>query len=201
MKKIEPFESVAEALAALDNGGQFYNFLTHAEDGFISTAEASKAAGLFAGKKQVVLFLQLALSKLAQNERDVIISKFDEALTACYQQYRGITLAHHQLNRVEIGTQVLLKGTAKFTADRSDLNGFVFIMAGGAMVPVPIIEAYDVYNFVDDTQDTFPVVHAKGKAQFPDRQMTVAGVVKEIKSEKKGENGKRYLEIFYYLVS
>lgn len=35
MKQIEPYINVDEAIRALDNGGRFYNVLTHAEDGII----------------------------------------------------------------------------------------------------------------------------------------------------------------------
>ncbi|WDF70520.1 hypothetical protein PQ465_09130 [Sphingobacterium oryzagri] len=202
MRKIEPFESVAEALATLDNGGQFYNFLTHAEDGLISTAEVSKVAGLFVGKKQVVLYLQLVLSKLSQADLEVVFSKFDESLKLCYREYAGKRLAIDELDdSLDIGAAVVLQGSAWPATDRSELHGFVFIMAAGAMMPVPIIEAYDIYRFTDASNAAFPVVHTKGKAPFPSDRITIAGVVKELKSEKKGERAKRYVEACYYVLS
>lgn len=200
MRKIEPFENVFDALAVLDNGGRFYNFLTHAEDGLISTAEVSKVAGLFVGKKQVVLFLQMALSKLSAQDLETVRSKFDDSLKECYHTYLSRYLTIQELDEnIAIGSQILLKGKAVPAGAQSSLTGFVFMMAAGSMVPVPVMEAYDVYSFTDSSNAVIPIVHPKDKGPFPDNLITVGGVLKELKSEKRDEKGKRYIEVCYYV--
>ena len=56
MKKVNPYKSQAAALKSLDNGGRFFNVLTKADDGQITSAELSKVAGAFSNKQLMNLY-------------------------------------------------------------------------------------------------------------------------------------------------
>ena len=47
-----PYRTVRNALTSIDNGGRFYNLLTKANDGNISTSELGKVAGSFSDKQK-----------------------------------------------------------------------------------------------------------------------------------------------------
>ncbi|MDQ1086409.1 hypothetical protein [Siphonobacter sp. SORGH_AS_1065] len=69
MEEIKPYTTFEEALRDLDNGGHFYNLFTQAEDDIITQAELSKVSGVFFAKQQMILFLEMALSKLDETEK------------------------------------------------------------------------------------------------------------------------------------
>ena len=61
MKKITPYKTTRNAITAMDNGGRFYNLLTKANDGNVSTSELAKVAGVFSDKQKMVLYLDMSL--------------------------------------------------------------------------------------------------------------------------------------------
>ena len=69
MKKIEPYRNINDAISNLDNGGRFYNILTKADDGIISKSELGKVGGIFNDKQQMILFLELSISKLDNGKK------------------------------------------------------------------------------------------------------------------------------------
>ena len=76
-------------------------------------------------------------------------------------------------------------------------------MAGKVMVfiPVPLVDSYDVYEIRDEnSSETFLIAHARGAEKLPEQLIKVAGVLKELKSNKEEENGsKKFLEINYFI--
>jgi len=77
MKRISPYKEINEALSSLDNGGRFYNILTKSNDGIISQSELGKIGGLFNDKQKIILFLEMSMTSLKDEEKQVIISKLD----------------------------------------------------------------------------------------------------------------------------
>ena len=82
MRKIIPYQDLAEARLELDNGGRFYNILTKADDGIISESEIGKVAGVYNNKQKVILFLDLAISQLDSQKRYDVLNSMDKNLKA-----------------------------------------------------------------------------------------------------------------------
>jgi hypothetical protein len=206
MKQIEPYVNVSEAISSLDNGGRFYNVLTHAEDGIISQSEVGKVGGLFNEKQKVILFLELSISKLDAGAKADLISKLDDNLQANYQKYKPQELLPSEANsKAVLSANAIITGFPKMVDSRSEFTGLILIpiMAGKAMtfIPVPIIEKYDIYEIRDErSSETFLIAHAKDSDKLPEQKIKVAGVLKELKMKKDDENSvKKFLEINYFL--
>jgi hypothetical protein len=90
--KIEPYRNINDAISNLDNGGRFYNILTKADDGIISKSELGKVGEIFNDKQQMILFLELSISKLDNVKKNVIISKLDENFQNIYLKHKPIEL-------------------------------------------------------------------------------------------------------------
>jgi hypothetical protein len=73
MEIVKPYTEINKAVISLDNGGRFYNLLTKAKDGIINQAELGKSGGIFNDKQKMILFLELSISKLRHNEKEIII--------------------------------------------------------------------------------------------------------------------------------
>jgi hypothetical protein len=206
MKKIKPYSSINEATKVLDNGGRFYNVLTKAEDGVISKAELGKVGGIFNDKQKMMLFLELSISKLDEQTKGKVISKLEGNLQAVYQQHKAQVLLPSEANEKGIiASNAIVTGIPKLTETNSDIDGFIFvpIMVGSVMTMtmIPIVDEYDVYELRDEaSSETFLIAHAKGKEKFPEKKIIVAGVIKELKPEKEGnEPLKKFLEAVYYM--
>lgn len=206
MKQIKPYVNVSEAISSLDNGGRFYNVLTHAEDGIISQSEVGKVGGLFNEKQKVILFLELSISKLDASAKADLVSKLDDGLQKSYQKYKPQELLPSEANsKGVLSANAIITGFPKLVDSKSDFTGVILIpiMTGKAMtfIPVPIIEKYDIYEIRDEaSSETFLIAHAKDADKLPEQKIKVAGVLKELKM-KKGDEGsaKKFLEINYFL--
>ncbi len=206
MQDIQPYTSATEALTALDNGGRFYNILTNAEDGKISSAELAKVGGLFNDRQKMILFLEMAISRLDAPDRAKVLTSLEDALMESFHKYRAQKLLPSQAQEKGILSQnAIITGIPKMIESKKEFKGFILIpiMAGKVLtfVPVPIIEKYDVYEIRDEARSaTFLIAHAKGEAKLPEEKIVVAGVLKELK-EKIGEvEGKRkFLEVNYFM--
>lgn len=55
MRKIAPYKTAKNALASLDNGGRFYNVLTQANDGDVTSAELAKVTGVFSDMQKMIV--------------------------------------------------------------------------------------------------------------------------------------------------
>lgn len=206
MKQIEPYVNIAEAISSLDNGGRFYNVLTHAEDGIIALSEVGKVGGLFNEKQKAILFLELSISKLDASAKAALISKLDDSLHASYQKYKPQELLPSEANsKGVLSANAIITGYPKMVDSKSDFTGLILIpiMVGKAMtfVPVPIIEKYDIYEIRDEaSSETFLIAHAKDSDTLPEQKIKVAGVLKELKMKKDdGGSVKKFLEINYFL--
>ncbi|SKB29587.1 hypothetical protein [Daejeonella lutea] len=206
MKYIQAYSDTSEALIALDNGGRFYNILTNAEDGKISAAELAKVGGLFNDRQKMILFLELSISKLDAADRAKVLTSLDEALMESFHKFRAQKLLPSQAQEKGIlSHNAIITGIPKMTESRKDFKGFILIpiMTGKVMtfVPVPIIEKYDIYEVRDEmSATTFLIAHTKGEAKLPEEKIVVAGVLKELKTEKDEDKGSRkFLEVNYFM--
>jgi hypothetical protein len=203
MKHIQPYTSTAEALTSLDNGGRFYNILTEAEDGKISSGELGKVGGLFNDRQRMILFLEMSVSRLDAAAKARVLSLLDDKLMESYHKHRAQKLTPSEAQEKGIiARNAIITGIPKMIESRKDFKGFILIpiMAGKAMtvIPVPIVDRYDVYEVRNETSaGTFLIAHARGEQRLAEEKIVVAGVLKEIKMEK-GEGVRKFLEINYY---
>lgn len=206
MTKIEPYKNTEEALSKLDNGGRFYNILTKADDGIISKAELGKVGGVFNDKQQMILFLELSITKLTEEKKHLIISKLEENLQKVYLKYKPTELLPSEANeKGMIASNAIITGVPKLTASKSNFTGFIMIpiMTGNVttFTMIPLIDVYDVYEIRDEISDKdFLIAHAKGSTKLPERKIKVAGVLKELKSSKNEKKAsKKFLEAVYHM--
>ncbi|MDH7445707.1 hypothetical protein [Aquimarina sp. 2201CG14-23] len=206
MKRLEPYKDISEAKTSLDNGGRFYNILTKADDGVISQSELGKVAGLFSNKQTMILFLDLSISLLNENDKNQVISLLTDDLQSMYIEHTCVALLPSQANSIgKLSCNTIITGIPKKLESKSDFNGFIMIPIVTGKVTtftmIPIIDTYDVYEVVEEgTTDTFIIAHAKGSHKLPEKKIQVAGVLKELKSKKDEKSASnKYLEAIYYV--
>ena len=199
MKKIEPYKNINEATLSLDNGGRFYNVLTKSDDGIISTSELGKVAGLFIDKQKMVLFLDLAISNFDVNAKEKIVNSLDVSLRSTYEKYKSQEfLPSEAYDKGILSSNSIITGFPKKIDSKSDFNGVIVLPVGKSFVAMPIIDKYDVYEIRDEvSDDTFLIAHARGSIVLPEKKIKVAGVLKELKSNKNEKKAsKRFLEAY-----
>ena len=202
MKKVEPYKNINEATLSLDNGGRFYNVLTKSDDGIISTSELGKVAGLFIDKQKMVLFLDLAISNFDVNAKEKIVNSLDVSLRSTYEKYKSQEfLPSEAYDKGILSSNSIITGFPKKIDSKSDFNGVIIIPVGNSMIAIPLIDKYDVYEIRDEvSDDTFLIAHARGSIVLPEKKIKVAGVLKELKSNKnEKKTSKKFLEALYYL--
>lgn len=206
MKKIEPYTNVKEALQSLDNGGRFYNILTKAEDGIINQSELGKVGGVFNDKQQMILFLELSISKLNETEKEKIITKLDSDLQSSYQKYKSQVLLPSEANlKGIISSNAIITGIPKLIDSKSEFQGFIMfpIISGNVttFMMIPLIDEYDVYELRDEnSSETFFIAHLKDSEKLPCKKMIIGGVLKELKEKESDEKAKgKFLEAIYHL--
>ncbi|MEO0331760.1 MAG: hypothetical protein AAF223_08755, partial [Bacteroidota bacterium] len=206
MKKIEPYKNVIEAVSTLDNGGRFYNILTKTDDGIISGSELGKVAGLFSDKQKMILFFELSVSKLDQADREEVVSKLDSKLQKAYQRYKPQKLSPSEANATGVASSnAIITGIPTLVESKTDLLGFIMVPIitdkATTFTMVPLMEKYDVYEMRDEpASDTFLIAHARSSQKLPQRKITVAGVLKELKSHRnEAGSTKIFLESIYHL--
>lgn len=206
MNKVEPYKTINEALLSLDNGGRFYHVLTKADDGIISQAELGKIAGRFSDKQKMVLFLELATSRLESTDKEILISKLDERLQEAYLKYRPQNLLPSEVNEKGLlSSNIILTGVPKLIDSKSDFSGFIMVplMVGDVMTfsMIPIIDDYDVYELRDEeSSESFIIAHTKDPQKLPNQKIIIAGVLKELSTDKNEKNGNnKFVEALYHI--
>lgn len=206
MKKIEPYKTSIDAISNLDNGGRFYNILTKADDGIISKSELGKVGGVFYDKQQMILFFELSISKLDEENRNAVISKLEENLQKIYLKYKPVELLPSEAQaKGIIGANAIITGIPKLIESKTDFLGFIMIPIITGNVTTfsmfPLIDLYDVYELRDQESDkNFLIAHSKGDQKLPEKMIKVAGVFKELKIDKKEkEASKKFLEAVYHM--
>ncbi|MCL3781411.1 hypothetical protein EMN47_13555 [Prolixibacteraceae bacterium JC049] len=204
MKTIAPFTDKTQALNELDNGGHFYNFLTKANDGLISSAELGKVGGIFNDKQQMILFLEMSVRKLNEADKRVIIASLDDNLQKAYKKYKSLELLPSEAKEQGIiASNAIITGIPRLIESKSEFNGYLmFPITNGnitSFMMIPMVNEYDVYELRDEeSSETFLIAHAKADDKLPCKRITFGGVLKELNSEESGEGEKeKFLEIIY----
>lgn len=205
MKKIEPFQTVNDAITSLDNGGRFYNFLTQAGDGLISPAELSKAAGSLTGKQKQVLFLEMAMSHLEESQKRRVVGQLSSSLQDSYHKYKSFHLLPSETaSKGVLSANTILTGVPTMVGSETAFSGFIMIpiMAGSVVTysMIPLQERYDVYEIRDElSSESFTIAHAKGSKKLPNKKIRVGGILAKLKANKKEkEASQMYLRVHYH---
>tara|TARA_R110000868_G_scaffold304437_15_gene565213 strand:- start:10941 stop:11567 length:627 start_codon:yes stop_codon:yes gene_type:complete len=206
MKEITPYKSVNNAIKSLDNGGRFYNLITKANDGNITTAELSKVAGIVSGKQKMVLFLEMSLLELSTDSRKEILKVLSKDLKSAINKYPTQFLSPSEAEeKGTLSQNAIVTGIPTYLESKSDFKGFIMIpiMTGKVttFTMIPIIDQYDVYEVRDhNVSEPFLIAHSKSKTKLPKNRYTFGGVLKEL-NEKEDENAstKVFLETHYYV--
>ena len=207
MKEVTPYKTTRNAIKALDNGGRFYNLLTKADDGNISSSELAKVAGVLGNKQKMVLFLEMSLMSLDEYSRNRVIKVLSNDLTLAYNKYKSqnLTPSEAKENGV-VSKNAIITGVPEFVKSNSDFNGFIMfpMMVGKSIVMtmIPIIDQYDIYKIRDQKSDVdFLIAHARSSKKLPQQLIKCGGVLKELQTEKNTTSPKnKFLETIYYSV-
>ncbi|UZR99513.1 hypothetical protein [Chondrinema litorale] len=202
MKEITPYNELETALTELDNGGRFYNILTKADDGNITSAELSKAAGaatMFTDKQKMIIYLEMSLLDLEQENKDKVLSSLSDDLFTSYKKYQPkYFVPSDDINQAEISSSAIITGIPKLIESKDEFSGFIMIpiMAGNVTTfsMIPIIELFNIYELKDvETGKDIIIAHTKGDGELPEIPLKCGGVIKEL---KKGKNTKQPATIF-----
>ncbi|WP_420152411.1 hypothetical protein [Siphonobacter sp.] len=219
MEKIKPYASIEEAMQELDNGGRFYNLFTKVQDEVITPAELSKVSGVFLTKQRMILFLEMALSRLDEKAKEEVLSKLDDRLQLHYQNYKPLQITVSEAIKEHCSSSIIVTGTPKPNTSKSALKGFVMIPVGKSFTLVPIVDLYDIYELTDEhTAEKLLIAHSKRSTKLPEQKLMMGGIWKKfpttsdqrtaadqalttdaLEPSTSNQRGKRYLEIHYFL--
>ncbi|MCF3650674.1 hypothetical protein [Synoicihabitans lomoniglobus] len=205
MRKLVPYKTTRNALAALDNGGRFYNLLTKSADGEIAPAELAKVAGVYSDQQQMFLFLEMALAALPEDGATTVVSALSPELKKARRRHRPAMLSPAAaVTTGKPGKSLIVTGVPRYVQSNTDFVGFIMIPISTGKVTtfsmVPIMDAYDVYEVRDDASDAnFLVAHARTKTKLPAHRTTFGGILKKLeKSKAKTSAHHGYLDALFY---
>ncbi len=206
MKKVTPYKSLNGAMKALDNGGRFYNFLTQANDGEVTSAELAKAAGVFSDTQRMIIYLEMTLSDFDKNLKNNVLSHLSTDLKRKYEKYLPAYMLPSEAEKVsKVNASAIITGVPKKVDSKNELTGFIMIpISTGktmSMIMVPIFEKYDIYEVRDTKSDSkFFIAHAKGNTQLPEKMFRLGGVIKELRRKKNESKASgKFLEVTHYI--
>lgn len=207
MKKVIPYKTTQGAIAALDNGGRFYNLASRANDGEITHAELAKAAGIISDTQKIITYLELSLDMLQKEAKQAVISQLSVDLKHKYDKYRPERFSPSEaILKATASTPAIITGLPKLVDSKTKFSGFIMVpITTGSVttfIMIPIMDQYDVYELRDEESDeTFFVAHGRGRSKLPEKMVSCGGVVKELKADKKEKvASQKYLEISHYLI-
>ena len=206
MKQIIPFHTLQEAIESFDNGGRFFNFLSHPRDGVVTPAELGKVAGVTHDPQAMILYLVMSISILDNHSKERVIAHLDTALFDLYEKYHPVHLSLEQLAGLgKAGTSTTVVGTPKKISSTTDFGGSIMVPVIVDTVTsfaiVPIISAYDVYELSSREGDTVvTVAHQKEKSPLPERKLRLGGMLTSLnRSEESSKANEVFLEVQYYV--
>jgi hypothetical protein len=207
MKIVEPFQSIQQAARSLDNGGRFYDFLSRADDGVITTAELAKAAGVYSERQQSILYFSMSISTLDEGSRTRILESLTEAGLEAYKKYRPLEcMASEAAWSGRSSQSMVITGVPQYIESNTAFNGFITVTVPSgksiSLVLIPIMDKYDIYRIRDHvSSETFLIAHARGDERLPEVNMKVGGILKELRTGKDPDSRvTTFLEAFYYIL-
>jgi hypothetical protein len=199
MRELKPYQTLAGAKAALDNGGRFYNLVALADDKRISKGELNKAAGVFGGEQKAFLFLHMAIAKLPDNQQAEVLSMLDRPLAKRYKSHGPQQLDPAAMNKARVGQLVVVDGYPRFH-ERKTHHAVVPMMVGKVMVPVRVETHYDGYQLFTTASGTGTpgwVSVKRPKVHLTESPTRFGGVIRQYTDEKQKTTG-LFLEAIYY---
>jgi len=195
MKEIIPYKTLEGARRALDNGGRFFNLFTKAGDGKITGSEISKAAGVLGDKHSVMLFFQLAISRLSNNDQQSLMDHLDDKIKRKWRESPADNIPVYRFHQTATPNKpVIVEGYPFFVEDREQFSSFIMIpiTVGNTttMMMVPIFDHFDVYEVYGNPDKTgrsalVGIKRLKGRKRIPVSRTTFAGIVKEMDFKNK----------------
>ncbi len=201
MEQVIPFKSASQAIEKLDNGGEFYNIFTQADDDLISQSEVSKVAGARLEKQKSVLFLKLAMANLTPREQQEIEGRFDDKLSDNFNKYNPENLiAIDDIESIKPGTGVLINGIPRKIEGEGVVSGYMSIAVIDVFTLIPISETYTVYEIKDENSGkSILVAHDKDAGILPELKLKIAGVVKQFQLAQDQESEfEKFIEVDYF---
>jgi hypothetical protein len=203
VRQVIPYRTLRGATKALDNGGRFYNLFSKAHDDVVSGAELARAAGVFSSDVRAFLFFEMALVDLAPDERRGVISALSADMLDQMHANRPRILAPSSVEAEgEAGMPAVVTGYPVFVEDRSEFRGFRILVAYRAVMFLPMIDQFDVYEVYDTLEMKSPrtvIATARGSKRLDGIPTRFAGVLKELQFEDKtGKDHGLFLEAMYY---
>ena len=202
MRQITPYKTIGGARKALDNGGRVLNLLTRADDGIVQASELARAAGVFSAGDKAFVYLDMALSDLAPEDRTEMLALLPPDLRAKYLARRPRVMLPSVVEREAAeGDLAIVSGYPVFVEDRTQFVGFIVMVVPVVMV-IPIMDQFDVYEVYDTPDLREPrtvVATARGSKRLDGGHWRFGGVLKELQFEDKtGKEHGLYLETMYY---
>ena len=202
MEQISLFKSASQAIDSLDNGAEYYNIFTKADDDLISQSEVSKVAGVRLPKQKAVLFLKLAMSGLTEREQQEIEGRFDDRLSENFTKYNPEFVESVQaVEALNPGTGVIITGTPRKIEGEGVVSGYISIPVIDVFTLIPISETYIVYEIKDEeTRNRVLVAHDKDAGLLPENKMKIAGVVKQFQLAQEDDSEfEKFIEVDYFV--
>ena len=202
MEQISLFKSASQAIDSLDNGAEYYNIFTKADDDLISQSEVSKVAGVRLPKQKAVLFLKLAMSGLTEREQQEIEGRFDDRLSENFTKYNPEFVESVQaVEALNPGTGVIITGTPRKIEGEGVVSGYISIPVIDVFTLIPISETYIVYEIKDESSgNRVLVAHDKDAGLLPETKMKIAGVVKQFQLAQEDDSEfEKFIEVDYFV--
>ena len=209
MRQLSPYRTVQGAKRALDNGGRFYNLFTRAGDNVVEGVELARAAGVYSSDAMAFLYFEMALMELPPEEKAEVLALLAPDLRAQLEAKRPAVLPP---SRVEpegrAGVPTIVTGYPRFVEDKTELKGFI-VMVAPVIMMVPIMDEFDVYEVFDTADQVYPrtlIATVRGskrldgaRAKSGGGRTRFGGVLKELRFEDKtGREHGLYMEAAYY---
>ena len=207
MRELKPYRTLQGLEKSIDNGGRFYNLLTHADDQVVTRAELAKAAGCFSAGVNAYLFLEMAKQDLQPADQQRIIGLLESDLRRDYRRCRPQTLIASDVEKHgTAGRSVIVTGYPRFVEDRTQFSGFIMIpmMVGKVttFMMLPIYDRFDVYEVFDDRRMRKPnsmVATVRGQRLSHDGAIRFGGVLRSLQfKDNTKKSHKFYMETVFY---
>ena len=205
MKKLIPYKTVRGALAALDNGGRFFNLFSRPSDGVISRGELSKATGQLLNIKQSSLFFAMMLDRLPEADRETVIARLAASLRRKVRRNYPKRIGPEALaaHKKEKGP-LIVEGVPLYCRSQNQFTSFITIPVQADSVTtqmmIPIYEEFSMYYLESETKVPVPIAVPKKVTRLPERSMKFGGFVQPASSSKeKPDSSDCYFTPVFYL--
>lgn len=203
MRQILPYRTVQGAIRALDNGGRFYNLLTRAGDDVIDSGELARAAGVYSSDARAFLYFEMALMALSEEQEEEVISLLTPDLKRRLEAKRARVLQPSVVESEGIaGNSTIVTGYPVYVENQTQFQGFMVLVVHPAVVLIPIMDQFDVYEVYDTPERIEPrtvIATVRGSKRLDGTYSRFGGVLKELYFEDKtGKEHGLYLEAMYY---